>query len=102
LTLVSFAVFVGFSVGLTFASGAPSGGASATSAIVLASQGTPEPGGLPPATPEQEQHGLSQKAVGITRIFGFPITNSMIVSWDCGFRSDHSSSVRYTEHEASP
>jgi F-type H+-transporting ATPase subunit a len=32
-------------------------------------------------TPEQEEHGLSQKAVEIARPFGFPITNSMVVSW---------------------
>ncbi len=35
----------------------------------------------PAATPEPEEHGLPQKAVEITRPFGFPITNSMIVSW---------------------
>ncbi len=28
-----------------------------------------------------EEHGLSQKAVEITRLFGFPITNSMVVTW---------------------
>ena len=28
-----------------------------------------------------EEHGLSQKAVEIVRVFGFPITNSMLVSW---------------------
>jgi F-type H+-transporting ATPase subunit a len=33
------------------------------------------------AIPEQEEHGLSQKAVEITRVFGFPITNSMVVTW---------------------
>ena len=27
------------------------------------------------------EHGLSQSAVEITRVFGFPITNSMIVTW---------------------
>jgi F-type H+-transporting ATPase subunit a len=31
--------------------------------------------------PQPEQHGLSQKAVEIARVFGFPITNSMLVSW---------------------
>ena len=36
----------------------------------------------PPATSaEAEEHGLSQKAVEIGRVFGFPITNSMLVSW---------------------
>jgi F-type H+-transporting ATPase subunit a len=33
------------------------------------------------AIPEQEEHGLSQKAVEIARPFGFPVTNSMVVSW---------------------
>jgi F-type H+-transporting ATPase subunit a len=28
-----------------------------------------------------EEHGLSQKAVEIARVFGFPITNSMLFSW---------------------
>jgi F-type H+-transporting ATPase subunit a len=28
-----------------------------------------------------EEHGLSQKAVEIARPFGFPVTNSMIVTW---------------------
>jgi len=31
--------------------------------------------------PEPEEHGPSQKAVEIARPFGFPITNSMAVSW---------------------
>jgi len=33
------------------------------------------------ALAEQVEHGLSQKAVEIARPFGFPITNSMIVTW---------------------
>lgn len=33
------------------------------------------------ATPDQPAQGLSQKAVEIARPFGFPITNSMVVSW---------------------
>jgi F-type H+-transporting ATPase subunit a len=32
-------------------------------------------------SPEPEEHGLSAKAVEIARPFGFPITNSMAVSW---------------------
>jgi F-type H+-transporting ATPase subunit a len=35
----------------------------------------------PVANPESAEHGLSQKAVEIGRLFGFPITNSMLVSW---------------------
>jgi F-type H+-transporting ATPase subunit a len=30
---------------------------------------------------EQAEHGLSQKAVEIARPFGFPVTNSMLVTW---------------------
>ena len=34
-----------------------------------------------PATSQPEEHGPSQKAEEVARPFGFPITNSMIVSW---------------------
>jgi len=33
------------------------------------------------AMPEEEEHGLPQQAVEIARLFSFPITNSMVVSW---------------------
>jgi F-type H+-transporting ATPase subunit a len=33
------------------------------------------------AGPEGSEHGLSQHAVDIARPFGFPITNSMVVTW---------------------
>jgi F-type H+-transporting ATPase subunit a len=36
---------------------------------------------MPHLTPALEEHGLSAKAVEIGSIFGFPITNSMAVSW---------------------
>jgi F-type H+-transporting ATPase subunit a len=36
---------------------------------------------MPPATSIPEEHGPSQRAVEIARPFGFPITNSMAVSW---------------------
>jgi hypothetical protein len=40
------------------------------------------PGGsLPAAIAEPAEHGLPQKAVEIARPFGFPITNSMVVTW---------------------
>jgi F-type H+-transporting ATPase subunit a len=35
----------------------------------------------PVANPESAEHGLPQKAVEIGHVFGFPITNSMLVSW---------------------
>jgi len=53
----------------------------ATSAGEVTGQGTAEQGGLPAATAEAEEHGLPRKAVEIGRPFGFPITNSMVVSW---------------------
>jgi F-type H+-transporting ATPase subunit a len=34
-----------------------------------------------PAIGNEEEQGLSEKAVEIVRIFGFPITNSMVASW---------------------
>jgi F-type H+-transporting ATPase subunit a len=33
------------------------------------------------AGPEQQEHGLPQQAVEIARPLGFPITNSMVVTW---------------------
>ena len=33
------------------------------------------------AAPDQEGHGLPEQAVEIARPFGFPITNSMVVTW---------------------
>jgi F-type H+-transporting ATPase subunit a len=33
------------------------------------------------ADPENKEHGLPQQAVEIARPFGFPITNSMVVTW---------------------
>ena len=39
----------------------------------------------PVATSEPEEHGLSQKAVEVGRLFGFPITNSMVVTWIVAF-----------------
>jgi F-type H+-transporting ATPase subunit a len=35
----------------------------------------------PAVAPEQVEHGPSQKPVEIARVFGFPITNSMVFSW---------------------
>jgi len=81
VALVIFAVFVGVSARSVFALDTQPDAAPAASARTEAGQAKPEEEGSPPATPEKEQHGLSQKAVEIARPFGFPITNSMIVSW---------------------
>jgi F-type H+-transporting ATPase subunit a len=34
-----------------------------------------------PVAAAGEEHGLSQRAVDIARLFGFPVTNSMLVTW---------------------
>jgi len=46
-----------------------------------AGRGNAKQGSLPANLVEPEEHGLPQKAVEIARPFGFPITNSMVVSW---------------------
>jgi F-type H+-transporting ATPase subunit a len=70
------ALFAGFNSGLVLGVNAPSEVIPGTSATGVASQENPEQKDLPNA-----EHGLSQKAEEIARPFGFPITNSMVVSW---------------------
>ena len=62
---------------------------SATSAREVVGHGNAEKAGLPTPTAEPEEHGLSKKAVEIARPFGFPITNSMVVSWIVAVGVDH-------------
>jgi F-type H+-transporting ATPase subunit a len=81
VALVVLALWVGLSAPLAFAVDSPSEAAPAAAASAAGGQVNPEQEGVAPAAPEKEQHGLSQKAVEIARVFGFPITNSMIVSW---------------------
>jgi F-type H+-transporting ATPase subunit a len=73
--LLFTALFVGLGADLMLAVSTESEAASAIPPKAA------EQGGGSTATPEQEEHGLSQKAVEIGRLFGFPITNSMVVSW---------------------
>jgi F-type H+-transporting ATPase subunit a len=54
---------------------------SATLAPEATGRGNAEQGSGPAATRQEEEERLPQKAVEIARPFGFPITNSMIVSW---------------------
>jgi len=72
--LVMIAVFPG-------PGSAPTFGASAKSDIVSKTPSGVTALGRPSASPEPEEHGLSQRAVEIARPFGFPVTNSMAVSW---------------------
>ena len=53
----------------------------AASEVASAAPAQATEAGKAAASPEQEEHGLSQKAVEIGHLFGFPITNSMMVSW---------------------
>ena len=46
-----------------------------------AGQSQPAAADGPAASPEQKEHGLPQDAGEISRVFGFPITNSMVVTW---------------------
>jgi F-type H+-transporting ATPase subunit a len=54
---------------------------SSRSANQVAGDRNTENGNSSAAVTEIQEHGLPQKAVEIARPFGFPITNSMIVSW---------------------
>ena len=75
ISLLSAAVFMCLGADCALAVNAESGIASATSARPNAQ--------AKPATLAQEEveHGPTQKPVEIARAFGFPITNSMAVSW---------------------
>lgn len=74
LSMVLIALFAGPGAPLTFAVSPETGAASAISASTEVQQ-------APTAMPEPEEHGLPQKAVEIAHLFGFPITNSMVVTW---------------------
>jgi len=79
--LLFVALFMRLGADLTVARNAAAQAGSATSANEVAGHGNAEQGSLPAATASAEEHGLPRKAVEIARPFGFPITNSMAVSW---------------------
>ena len=79
--LLLAAVLVGVSADLKPAVGAQSRAASSTSSGAETTVQNRAQVGLPPTISEQEEPGLSQKADEISRFLGFPVTNSMIVSW---------------------
>jgi F-type H+-transporting ATPase subunit a len=72
--LLLTAVFMGLTADMALAMGTESEAASGIAAKA------PQQG-APAAGHEAQEHGLSQKAVEIGRLFGFPITNSMVVTW---------------------
>ncbi len=82
LVLLLFtALFMGVGTDLMVARNAAAQARSATSAKEVAGRGNAEQGSVPSPAAEPKEHGLPQKAVEIARPFGFPISNSMIVSW---------------------
>lgn len=80
LALVLFVLCAGVNSDLALAAGGLPAVASRTAVGGVVGHGVSEPG-PPLTTPDQEEHGLSEKATEITSVFGFPITNSMVVSW---------------------
>ena len=82
LALLLFAaLLLSLDADLTFARNEAAQAESVTSANDVAGHGNAEQGSLPEAIAPTEEHALPQKAVEIARPFGFPITNSMVVSW---------------------
>ena len=79
--LLFAALLMSFGGDFAFAQNAAAQAGSVMSASDVAGHGNAEQGSLPAAIAEPEEHGLPQKAVEIARPFGFPITNSMVVSW---------------------
>jgi F-type H+-transporting ATPase subunit a len=80
LVLVA-AVLVSFNAGAVFAAARQASDDSAISASAVSGHGDPQGTDLPTASTTEEEHGLSQSAPEIARVFGFPVTNSMVVSW---------------------
>ena len=78
LWLLLVALFLGLSVQVALALSAESG-ADHSISTSNAKQSAPA------TNLEKQEHGLSQGAVEIGRVFGFPVSNSMVVSWIVAF-----------------
>jgi len=79
--LLLAALFMGPGANVTFARNEAAQARSATSRGEAAGHGKAEAASLPAPIAEPEEGGLPQRAVEIARPFGFPITNSMVVTW---------------------
>jgi F-type H+-transporting ATPase subunit a len=73
--LLFVAVFISFG-------GTSRCGADAKADVALASTADPaqQDRSVAPNV-KQEEHGISQSALEVVRLFGFPITNSMVITW---------------------
>jgi hypothetical protein len=75
------AIFEELSASMKLPIGAELRVAPATSGNPGASSDNSDQDGSPATILEEEEHGLPQTADDRTRVFGLPISNSMIVSW---------------------
>lgn len=78
---VILAAMLGLTVYAKLGEGAQLGVVVGASSKAMTTARNPEQAGVSPAAPRKEEHGLSPKAEEVISIFGFPITNSMVVSW---------------------
>jgi F-type H+-transporting ATPase subunit a len=79
--LVCATLFVSLGADVMFARNGAAQTGSTVPAHEKAGHGSADQASVLAVTAEAEEHGLPQKAVEIARPFGFPITNSMVVSW---------------------
>jgi F-type H+-transporting ATPase subunit a len=75
------AIFAGLVAGVVFAQDAGSRLPSSTSSNSAVKSNRAENAVHPAVSSESEEKGLTQEANEITRLFGLPITNSMVVTW---------------------
>lgn len=80
-SLFLVALFMGLSAEWTLARNDAGQPRSARPTNAVAGVGNAEQGNVPAPVAAAEEHSLPQKAVEIARPLGFPITNSMVVSW---------------------
>ncbi len=79
--LLFCAVFASLGGSLVFAQDATSRLTSETSSKAAVKSTHAENGARPAVSAEPKEHGLTQEANEIARVFGLPITNSMVVTW---------------------
>jgi hypothetical protein len=79
--LLFSAVFAGLWGSPVFAQDAKSRLTSEMSSKAAVKSNQAETGVRPEVSPEPKEPGLTQEAPEIARIFGLPITNSMVVTW---------------------
>ena len=79
--LLFLTVVAGLGAGLLFAEAPETRLPSKPSSGGAVSSNHVENGSHSAASPEVKEHGLTQDAVEIARLFSLPITNSMVVTW---------------------